>query len=102
MSPSLRWHHQAGNTPRAPTSTAIKIGLCMDMSQSMYAQDIAPSRLQQARYKALDLLPQWKEGNTALIAYAGDAYLLSPLTSDSQTLANLIQNLSPDIMPYQA
>ncbi|EHG1331547.1 VWA domain-containing protein, partial [Vibrio vulnificus] len=75
--------------------------LVMDMSQSMYAQDIAPSRLQQARYKALDLLPQWKEGNTALIAYAGDAYLLSPLTSDSQTLANLIQNLSPDIMPYQ-
>ncbi|EHK9050156.1 VWA domain-containing protein, partial [Vibrio vulnificus] len=94
---SPSWQH----TTRPNFNSDQNRVLVMDMSQSMYAQDIAPSRLQQAGYKALDLLPQWKEGNTALIAYAGDAYLLSPLTSDSQTLANLIQNLSPDIMPYQ-
>ncbi|NMS17908.1 VWA domain-containing protein, partial [Vibrio parahaemolyticus] len=63
--------------------------LLMDMSRSMYADDISPSRLQQAKYKALDLLPKWQEGSTALVAYAADAYLLSPLTSDSKTLANL-------------
>ncbi|HAT8490289.1 TPA: VWA domain-containing protein, partial [Vibrio vulnificus] len=94
---SPSWQH----TTRPSFNSHQNRVLVMDMSQSMYAQDIAPSRLKQARYKALDLLPQWKEGNTALIAYAGDAYLLSPLTNDSQTLANLIQNLSPDIMPYQ-
>lgn len=35
------------------------------------------------------------------MAYAADAYVVSPLTSDSATLANLLPNLSPDIMPYQ-
>lgn len=75
--------------------------LVMDMSMSLYATDIQPNRLTQARYKALDLLPLWKEGATGLIAYAGDAYTVSPLTSDTNTLHALIPNLSPDIMPYQ-
>ncbi len=35
------------------------------------------------------------------MAYAADAYVVFPLTSDSATLANLLPNLSPDIMPYQ-
>ncbi|NOH97141.1 VWA domain-containing protein [Vibrio sp. 99-70-13A1] len=75
--------------------------LVMDMSMSMYATDIKPNRLTQARYKALDLLPKWSEGLTGLVAYAGDAYTISPLTSDVNTIVNLIPNLSPDIMPFQ-
>ncbi|MBF4428379.1 VWA domain-containing protein [Vibrio anguillarum] len=74
--------------------------LVMDMSLSMYATDIKPNRLTQARYKALDLLTQWQEGSTGLVAYAGDAYTVSPLTTDTATLSNLVPNLSPDIMPY--
>ncbi|WP_338405547.1 VWA domain-containing protein [Vibrio hannami] len=74
--------------------------LVLDMSRSMYANDIKPNRLTHVRYKAMDLLPFWKEGSTGLIAYAGDAYTISPLTSDSATLKNLIANLSPEIMPY--
>ncbi|TKF55881.1 VWA domain-containing protein, partial [Vibrio sp. F13] len=73
----------------------------MDMSMSMYATDIKPNRLTQARYKALDLLSLWKEGLTGMVAYAGDAYTISPLTSDINTIKNLVPNLSPDIMPYQ-
>ncbi|WGY45838.1 VWA domain-containing protein [Vibrio sp. ABG19] len=72
----------------------------MDMSLSMHATDIKPNRLAQARYKVLDLLKGWQEGSTALIAYSGDAYTVSPLTSDSATIANLIPSLSPEIMPY--
>lgn len=74
--------------------------LVMDMSMSMYATDIKPNRLTQSRYKALDLLAHWKEGSTGLIAYAGDAFTVSPLTSDSATISNLLPNLSPNIMPY--
>ena len=74
--------------------------LVMDMSMSMYATDIKPNRLTQSRYKALDLLAHWKEGSTGLVAYAGDAFTVSPLTSDSATINNLLPNLSPDIMPY--
>lgn len=75
--------------------------LVMDMSRSVYATDIKPNRLTQEKYKAKDLLPYWKEGMTGLVAYANNSYLVSPLTEDSQTLANLITNLSPEIMPYK-
>lgn len=73
----------------------------MDMSMSLYATDIKPNRLTQARYKALDLLSLWKEGLTGMVAYAGDAYTISPLTSDINTIKSQVPNLSPDIMPYQ-
>ncbi|MDA9557125.1 VWA domain-containing protein [Vibrio sp.] len=75
--------------------------LILDMSQSMYATDIKPNRLTQARYKALDILDRWQEGLTGLVVYAGDAYSLSPLTRDTNTLKTLIPNISPEIVPYQ-
>jgi len=74
--------------------------IVMDMSMSMYATDIKPNRLTQARYKVTDLLAQWKDGSTGLVAYAGDAYIVSPMTSDTNTIANLVPNLSPELMPY--
>ena len=73
--------------------------IVMDMSLSMYSTDIAPSRLVQARFKALDMIKLFQEGDTALVAYAGSAYTISPLTNDAATLENLIPSLSPDIMP---
>ncbi|MCL1076890.1 VWA domain-containing protein [Parashewanella spongiae] len=73
--------------------------IVMDMSLSMYATDLAPNRLSQAKFKAIDLLKEIKEGETGLIAYAGDAFTISPLTRDSATLQNLLPTLTPDIMP---
>lgn len=73
--------------------------IVMDMSYSMYSTDIAPNRLMQSRFKALDMIELFKEGDTALVAYAGTAYTISPLTNDATTLANLIPSLSPEIMP---
>ncbi|MGY5449711.1 VWA domain-containing protein [Agarivorans sp. MS3-6] len=73
--------------------------LIMDMSYSMRARDVKPDRVELAKYKALDLLNQWQDGETALIAYAGDAFVLSPLSSDTNTLANLVPHLKPELMP---
>ncbi|WP_133407530.1 VWA domain-containing protein [Parashewanella tropica] len=73
--------------------------LLMDMSLSMYATDLPPNRLAQERYKAIDLIKALKEGETGLIAYAGDAFTISPLTRDKGTLLNFLPTLSPDIMP---
>ncbi|MEI8611207.1 VWA domain-containing protein [Enterovibrio sp. Hal110] len=73
--------------------------LVMDMSRSMYATDVSPNRLTQARFKALDMLPGWKEGSTGLVAYAADGYIISPLTDDASTLKTLLPELSPEIMP---
>ena len=71
----------------------------LDMSMSMRATDIKPNRLTRAKYKAIDLVKQIAEGETGLVAYAGDAFTISPLSSDGQNLTALIPSLSPEIMP---
>ncbi len=73
--------------------------LTLDLSYSMLAQDLSPSRLVRARQKLLDLLEQRGEGQTGLIAYAGDAHIVTPLTDDNPTIANLIPALNPGMMP---
>lgn len=73
--------------------------LIMDMSYSMYATDLTPNRLTRARYKAIDLLEQLNEGEIGLIAYAGDAFTISPLTEDINNIELLLPSLSPELMP---
>lgn len=71
----------------------------MDMSLSMRATDVKPDRLTRAKYKAIDLVNAITEGETGLVAYAGDAFTISPLSSDAQNLTTLIPSLTPEIMP---
>ena len=73
--------------------------LVLDLSYSMKSADLAPSRLDRARQKLLDLLEQRREGQTGLIAYAGDSHIVTPLTDDTPTIANLLPALNPDMMP---
>lgn len=75
--------------------------ILLDTSLSMDAQDIKPSRIQRARLKVLDILQQRSTGQTALIAYAGAPFVVSPLTNDAKTIAALVPSLSTDIMPEQ-
>lgn len=71
----------------------------MDMSPSLLAEDVTPNRLTQLRFKAIDLVRSGLDGDTGLIAYADDAFTISPLTADNRNLINLIPSLSPEIMP---
>ncbi|TNE76351.1 MAG: VWA domain-containing protein [Gammaproteobacteria bacterium] len=70
-----------------------------DLSPSMLAQDLKPNRLTRGRLKLIELLQQRKEGTTALVAYAADAFVVSPLTDDAATVAALVPALDPNIMP---
>ena len=85
--------------PQPVYQTARGSVLIMDMSYSMYATDISPNRLTRSRYKAIDLLERLKEGETGLIAYAGDAFTISPLTDDINNIKLLLPSLSPELMP---
>ncbi len=73
--------------------------LIMDLSPSMLAEDIKPSRLARARYKLIDILNNRGEGYSALVVYGGEAYTLSPLTEDSNTIINLVPTLQPALLP---
>jgi len=75
--------------------------IALDLSRSMDATDIKPSRLVMARYKIADILKQRKDGQTALLVYAGDAFTVTPLTDDTETIDSQLSALNTDIMPSQ-
>ncbi len=70
-----------------------------DLSPSVLAQDTKPSRLERGRLKIIDLLKARKDGQTALIAYSGQAHVVAPLTEDIETIINLLPSLSPMHLP---
>jgi len=73
----------------------------LDVSRSMDAQDVKPSRLQRAKQKLQDILADRQEGQTALIVFAGEAFVVTPLTDDVATIAAQLQSISSDMMPVQ-
>jgi Ca-activated chloride channel family protein len=73
--------------------------IIQDLSLSFFAQDLSPNRLTRTRHKLHDILQSRKEGTTALIVYSGDAHVVAPLTDDTNTIAAMVPDLSPEIMP---
>lgn len=73
----------------------------LDLSKSMDATDLQPNRISRARFKLLDMLKRSREGQSALVAFAGDAFTVTPLTDDTETIASLVPTLIPDLMPSQ-
>lgn len=75
--------------------------IALDLSRSMDAEDIKPDRLTRARYKIADILNRRKDGQTALLVYAGDAFTVTPLTEDTDTISSQLSALTTSIMPAQ-
>jgi len=73
--------------------------IVFDLTKSMYANDVKPSRLVRARRKLQDLLALRDEGVTALVVFAGDAHVVAPLTDDTATIISMIPAIDPAIMP---
>ncbi len=73
--------------------------VAISLSQRMLAHDVAPNRIGRARYKAHDLLLANRDGLNALIGYAGEAFVVAPLTSDVHSLGTLLDAMAPDTMP---
>lgn len=75
--------------------------ILLDLSRSMYSTDIKPDRISRARYKIEDLLKLRPDGETALIVYTDQPYMVTPLTDDTRTIDLLLPTLNPDMMPAQ-
>ncbi|MBS0432374.1 MAG: VWA domain-containing protein [Proteobacteria bacterium] len=73
--------------------------IALSLSDDMRAQDLKPDRITRARFAVHDLLDEAGDARTALIGYAGDAFVVAPLTPDKATVLNLLQALGPDVMP---
>lgn len=83
--------------PLWQTQTPLVIAL--DLSSSSTASDLPPSRLLQARAKLATLLRERAGGQVALVAYAGEAFTVAPLTDDAANVALFLDALEPGVMP---
>ena len=75
--------------------------IALDLSRSMDAGDLKPSRLIRARHKITDILRARQAGQTALLVYAGEAFTVTPLTDDADTILNQLASLDTGMMPSQ-
>jgi Ca-activated chloride channel family protein len=75
--------------------------VALDLSRSMDAADVEPSRIARARLKVLDLLERRSAGQTALVVFSTHAFTVTPLTTDTRTIGALVGAVSTSIMPTQ-
>ena len=83
--------------PFADDTAALVI--VVEVTPTMLAQDVQPSRLERAALKIHDLLALRRGSVTALVAYAGSAHLVLPLTQDGDLITEFAAQLDPSIMP---
>jgi len=73
--------------------------LILDLSDEMLVNDRTPNRLTRAKFKLHDILQHRDVGQFALVIYTDEAFVVSPLTDDGQTIDALLSSLEPGIMP---
>lgn len=73
--------------------------IVLEVSASMQATDVQPSRLERAQQKLYDLLALRRGDATGLIVYSGSAHLVMPLTRDERIIPLMLEELTPDLMP---
>ncbi len=78
---------------RAPLVIAV------DLSETMAAVDVTPTRLERAKLKVRELLALRSGARTAVVAYAGSAHMVLPLTDDAALITTYVDALDPSIMP---
>lgn len=79
----------------------IDLMIALDVSTSMLAEDISPSRLERARQVLSRLLPRLENNRIGLVIFAGKAYLQMPLTSDHAAAKMYIASATPESVPTQ-
>lgn len=77
----------------------IDVMVIVDVSKSMLTQDVRPDRLQRTKLAVFDLLKKLKGDRIGLVAFAGDAFLMCPLTNDYDGFALSLTDLSVDSVP---
>jgi Ca-activated chloride channel family protein len=90
---------QFGTRPQPLRQTGIDIAIAFDISKSMLARDVQPSRLDAARGQLAELLKTLHGDRIALVPFAGVAFTQSPLTADGSAIRLYLDSLDPKMMP---
>ncbi len=81
--------------------SGIDLMICLDVSNSMLAEDITPNRLMRAKRAISQLLDQLHGDRIGLIVFAGEAYVQLPITTDYEAAEMFLSSVSPDMVPTQ-
>ncbi len=89
---------QCGSRAELTKRRGIDVVVALDASKSMRARDVLPSRLDRAKLELSTLLDELKGDRVAIIAFAGDAFVQCPLTSDYAAAKLFLRAIDPDQM----
>ncbi len=81
--------------------SGIEAIICMDISNSMLAQDVAPSRLDKSKMLVENLVDHFTNDKIGLVVFAGDAFIQLPITSDYVSAKMFLQNIDPSLIQTQ-
>ena len=81
--------------------TGIETIIAIDISNSMLAQDVSPSRLDRAKMMVENLVDHFTNDKIGLIVFAGDAFVQLPITSDYVSAKMFLQNIDPSMIATQ-
>ena len=79
----------------------IETIICLDISNSMLAQDVVPSRLDKSKMLIENLVDKFNNDKIGLIVFAGDAFVQLPITSDYVSAKMFLQNITPSLIQTQ-
>lgn len=92
---------QLGSKLREETAQGVEMMFVVDVSNSMMAEDFEPNRLERTKYAINRLFEGMKQDRAGLIAFAGDASVQLPITSDFRMAAAFVNRLSPNLVGEQ-
>ena len=79
----------------------IEVIICMDISNSMLATDVAPSRLAKSKLLVENMVEKFENDKVGLVVYAGDAFVQLPITSDYVSAKMFMHGITPDLIATQ-
>lgn len=90
-----------GTQLREVRQEGLDVIVALDVSESMRAEDVAPSRLARAKYEIEQLLDELQGSRVGLVVFAGDAFLQCPLTTDFGAVRLFLDTAEPALVPTQ-
>lgn len=92
---------QFGTKVEKMDKKGIELVIAIDVSNSMLAEDIKPSRLAKAKQILTRIIDERKNDKVAIVVFAGEAFIQLPMTADSQSAKLFLESISPDLVPVQ-
>lgn len=92
---------QMGSRINQETRKGIEVIIALDISNSMKAEDVVPSRLDKSKLLVENMVDKFTEDKVGLVVFAGDAFVQLPITSDYVSAKMFLQNTDPSLIATQ-